>query len=456
MNEERRREGRVPPYSAEAEEAVLGSVLLNNDVIAELRGILTPGDFYVETNRRIYEAILELAPKSVVDHVTLGQELKRRGDWDRIGGAAALDGLTDTVAAVANFEHYAGIVRDKAAVRRMIYAAQQIVADGFADHDDLGEYLGKSQQSINAAATAGLGALEGPELVGARILDVIEQAVQGKEPEGIVPTGFSHIDNTTGGLWPGEMTIFAARTKMGKTAFALNLGKNAARKAGKRVLWFNLEDSKANMQQRLIAQDTKVSMTSIRRRQVPPELAPIMVDAGASISELPFWVLNRAGLTADQIVSISTTFKAKHGLDLVIIDHLRRVKHLKGQDFRIGVSYVGTTIADMALNLGVPVLALHQLNRSVENREDKRPRESDLRESGMLEEDARNIWFLYRDAYYDENADTNIADLIVSRSNHGPTGVVKLFCDMPTMKFTDLADDNPYATRTRADTGTSY
>jgi len=417
----------------DAERAILGSVLLNNDALALVRHWITERDFYVVAHSTIFSGMLELQEDGVgIDTVTLGSLLTRKGELARVGGPMVFDGLLDSVATVANVEHYARIVAEKSAVRRVIHAAQGIVADGFADTWDAEDYLIESQSAISKAASAFAERGDTVKELGDGIVETARRAIEGRDPTTLIKTGISAIDQSVGGLWPKELTVIGGRPGMGKSAFALNLAINADL-AGRRSLIFTLEDGIENFQQRALAIRSRATMNRIRRRAVQdPEK---LLSAAERLREVKIGLNETPGLSAPEIYSKAVAYRAKHGsLDLLIIDHLRRMRG-RGQSRYDRVSDSVQRCADMAKDLGIPVVLLAQLNRKLEEREDKRPRASDLRESGTIEEDARAIWFLYRPWVYDRDADEHEAELIVSKSNHGSIGTIKLWCSMSEMRF---------------------
>jgi len=436
---------RVPPYDQQAEAACLGSVLLNNEAMAQIRSVISGcEDFYVEAHRRIFEAMLELSSHGKpIDPVTLGNVLKERGDLEKVGGAAIFSGLLDSVATVANVDHYAGIVRDKAATRKMIYTAQEIFARGFSEGINISEYLAESRKAITLASAFDVA--EGPRLVGTDIKEIFAELETGKAPEGMVKTGVGVIDELTGGLWPKLMTVIGGRPGMGKSALVLNIATNAA-KQGKKVMYTTLEDDRRMVVLRMLARFGDVDLNNLMLRSVPDNSWPGLIKAANTISQVPLYVDDSAALSSDQIHQRAALLHQMHGLDLLIVDHLGEVAD-KGESLTAITEAAAKGLRNIAKELNIPVLLAVQLNREVERRNDKRPTLHDLRQSGAIEQVARFIWFLYRRGYYikgcEDDPDTQ---LIVAKSSHGKTGMIRLWSDLSRMfmRGWEIDRDGPF------------
>jgi len=424
MNEPNTQEGRVPPYSKEAEEAVLGAILLNNDSLDIVCEMLRSESFYIEAHRRIFSAMLHCAAEGFeIDHVTLGNQLIKAGDLEKIGGPVALDELTERCATVANVEHYARIVEEMATVRRMIYAAQQIVAEGFGDHDQAATYIANAQALV---ASVELRHATKPETLHSDLHQVFTELEIGKKPEGVVPTGIEGLDGALGGLWPGIMTILAARPSMGKSCLGENIAVNVAM-SGKRVLRLDLEATRQIAARRLIARFAEVDLLSLTLNRVTKAELSRVLEACNKLAQLPLWVKDMAQRTPDDIRSAVMAHKNRNGLDLIVVDHLRKIQG-KGKSPTEITSDASDAMARLAQELNVPMLMLAQLSRASEGRPDKRPVLSDLRQSGTIEEDARTVIFLYRPGYYSQEADSDRrCEAIIAKASNGKTGTVPLW-----------------------------
>jgi replicative DNA helicase len=425
-------EGRIPPYNDEAEVAVLGGVLLNNGVLPLVQETVRPEDFYVEAHRRIYEAMESLSQQALpIDHLTLGNELANRGDLEKMGGAVALSKLTDAVATVANIEYYAKIVREKAAVRKMIYAAQEVVAGGFGDYGQVDDFLDAAEKSIFEASQQSLGA---PYVHVSKVVNKtfreLELASGRTGAITGVPTGFKDLDEKTAGLQPSDLIIVAGRPAMGKTSLALNMAVNVAKVTKRPAIVFSLEMSKDQIVRRMLCSEGHVDATRMRNNTLDTkEDWPRLIAAANELSQTEIYVDDSAPMTPIEIRSKSRRLASEKGLALVVVDYLqlmhaggRRAEHREQE-----ISEISRTLKALAKELNVPVVALSQLNRGVEGRQDKRPMMADLRESGAIEQDADLILFVYRDEVYKEDTpDKGIAELIIGKQRSGPIGTVKV------------------------------
>lgn len=427
--------GRVPPYNQEAETAIIGAILLNNQAFRKVSSMISPESFYLESNRRVFSAIIDLFNKAEpVDHVTLGGELIKKGDLEKIGGAMALDGYTRAVASIGNIEHYARIVEDSHTLRKMIYAASQIEAEGFSHSGDVSEFMASARKLINDIANSYKDRGNGPALIDAELDIVCAEILDGnKEPAGIVKTGHRTLDRVTGGLWPGLLTVIAGRPGMGKSAFVLNLAVNAAL-SGKKVLYITLEDTRRFVVYRMLSRFANIDLTDLTLgRLKEAEQFRNVLDARTNIyGKLPLWIEDSSGLTTQDIARIAHKHYDQHGLDLLVVDHLGEVAD-KGENETSITTNAARNIRDIAKGLNIAGVLCCQLNRGVEQRTDKRPHLADLRQSGSIEAIARSVWFLYRPGYYNGNENRPDMHLIVAKSNHGRTGLVKMYANLSRM-----------------------
>ena len=442
-------EGRIPPYNQDAEAAILGGILLNNDALAAVQDMIKPEDFYIEANRRIYEAMEDLSNRALpIDHVTLGNELQKRGDLEKIGGAMALANLTDSVATVANIDYYAGIVREKATVRRMIYAAQEVAAAGFSDYGDADDFLDSSEKAIFEASQHKLGA---PFSHVSQILNKtfrdLELATGRTGAITGVPSGFHNLDEKTAGLQPSDLIIVAGRPAMGKTSFALNMAVNASKETKRPVIVFSLEMSKDQLVRRMLCSEGRVDATKMRSNRLSKEDWPRLIEAANILSQTEIYMDDSSPMTPIEIRAKSRRLASEKGLALIIVDYLQ-LMHAGGRRMdnrEQEISEISRTLKALAKELNVPVIALSQLNRGVESRPDKRPMMSDLRESGAIEQDADLILFVYRDEVYKEDTEfKGIAEIIIGKQRSGPVGTVKLRFFHEYTRFDNLAkEDTP-------------
>ncbi|MBN2714419.1 MAG: replicative DNA helicase [Deltaproteobacteria bacterium] len=442
-------EARIPPYSADAEAAVLGCILLNNEALFLVQNSLDEDDFYVEANRRIYGGICELSRRGLpVDHVTLGNELSQKGDLEKIGGPMALNNLTDNVATVKNVEYYAKIVTQKALVRRMIYAAQQVAAEGLSDIDDADEFLDGAEKAIFEAAKKRVGESYAPiSGVLKEAFENLELAAQHSGEITGLTTGFAALDKMTAGLQASDLIIVAGRPAMGKTSFALNVAYNAAAKTGHPAIIFSLEMSKEQLVRRMLTSEGRVDANKLRS---PNKLDAAdwrrLTDTAGILHKVPIYLDDSAPMTPIEIRAKARRLKASRGLGLIVIDYLQLMQGSgKRQTNREQeISEISRTLKMLAKEVNVPIIALSQLNRGLESRPDKRPMMSDLRESGAIEQDADIIMFVYRDeVYHEDTEDKGIAEIIIAKQRSGPTGMCKLAFQGQYTRFENLAHDAP-------------
>ena len=431
-------EGRVPPYSSEAEKAVLGAILFNNEVLRSVMAHVKESHFYNEAHRRIYSMMLALKNQQTpIDHLTLGEALRDSGVLDKIGGVQALAGLTDAVSTVANIDYYSKIVAEKAARRAMIYAAQEVVSRGFMEHDETEEYLASSRQAVTLAAQYLSGVSKGPRHIDDDLYEIQKEILTGKKPEGVIKTGFRGIDYISGGLWPGFMHALAARPSMGKSLVAINIANNVSQR-GEKVLYVTLEDTRKLSVYRMLARYAGLDLTDLTLgRLKESEQFACVTEAVVKLGGgKPLWVDDTAGLTSDAIVQICAAHMATEGLDLVIIDHLHEVTD-KGESETVITTHAAQNFRNIAKDLNIPVLLVCQLNRALEARKDKRPTLADLRQSGAIEQVARVVWFLYRDGYYTGEQDRRDFEWHIAKANHGRTGIVKMWVNLAHMYACD-------------------
>lgn len=442
-------DGRVPPYSTDAEAAVIGGILLDNDALPLIQDILRPEDFYVDGHRRIYEAIQSLSMASApIDHVTLGNELKNRGDLEKVGGAVTLASLTDSVATVANIDHYANIVREKAAVRRMIYAAQEVVARGFSDYGEAAEYLDSAESTVFKAAQQRIGS---PYSHVAQVVkttfSAIETAATRKGDVTGVPSGFLGLDKKTAGFQNSDLIIVAGRPAMGKTSLALNIAVNAAKETKRPALIFSLEMSKDQLVRRMLSSEGRVDATRMRGNKLEKDDWPRLIQAANDLSQTEIYLDDSAPMTPLEIRAKSRRLMAEKSLSLILVDYLQLMRSggRRTDNREQEISEISRSLKGLAKELNVPVIALSQLNRGVEGRPDKRPMMSDLRESGAIEQDADLILFVYRDEVYNKETDKpGIAEIIIGKQRSGPMGTVEVRFTREFTRFDNIAYDVEY------------
>lgn len=430
---------RMAPHNLEAEDAVLGSLLIDPDAVFRVAPFLSAEDFYREKNGWVYQAILDLHDRrEPVDFVTLCDELDRRGQLEEVGGAAYITELIASVPTSIHVEHYGRIVERTATLRRLISAAGQIAGLAYEEADDLDEIVDRAEQLIFGVSqrriTRDLTAIK---QVIHEYYDRIDYLYQHRgEPLGI-PTGYKLLDKLLGGLQRADLIVIAGRPGMGKTSLLLSIAQNAARKYNQRVALFSLEMSSEQVVQRLISAETGIDSQRLRLGDLREDEWPTFVQATGVLSDTRIFIDDTPSISALQMRTKARRLHAEHGLDLILVDYLQLMRGDFRAENRVQeVSYISRELKALARELNVPVLAASQLSRAVEQRQEKRPQLSDLRESGSIEQDADVVMFIYRDVLY--NPDTefkSIADVIIAKHRHGPVGHVPLFFKAELAQF---------------------
>jgi replicative DNA helicase len=439
---------RIPPHALEAERAVLGGILLQNGVIDSVLEIVQPDDFYSEGNARIYEAMLAMHRASTpVDTVTLREYLARSNKLQSVGGDEYLLGLTDTIPTLENIKAHATIIKEKALVRRMITACHGVAAKGYGDYGDATEFLDQAEKAVFDVAQVQTRSTVTPlnQIVLAAFQQISELARAGKRIAGL-PTGFTTVDRMTAGMHPGDLIIIAGRPGMGKTSFALNVGVNACHHQRCAVVVFSLEMPKDQLVKRMLCSEARVDASRMRTGQLSRDDWPLLAQAAGMLSDLPVFIDDTPGLTLMELRSKARRIAREHKLGLVIIDYLQLMRSGTKNDSREQeISEISRSLKGLAKELGIPIIALSQLNRGVESRgnKDKRPQLSDLRESGAIEQDADTIWFVYRDEVYNkETLEQGVAEIIIGKQRAGPTGTAKVRFFNQYTRFDNLADED--------------
>ena len=444
---EREFAGRQAPWSNEAEQAVLGAMLLDQDAALKAAEFLDDTMFYREGHRLLFRAMIALTERGdVIDPVTLRDELARRGDLDRAGGIEYVATLIDVVPTAANVEYHAKIVRDKAVLRRLVEAATGIIQDVYEGHTAAGEVLDNAEHRVfqvaqfrRAEEFTRIKELIWPTM------ERIEQLQAGAGSVTGVPSGFVDLDRLTAGFQRADLIILAARPSMGKTAFALNVVQHAAIEHNVKTAIFSLEMSKDALVQRLLCSEGLVDAQRLRRGQLRDDDYPRLARAAGLLGQAPIWIDDSAALTPLAMRSKARRLKAEHDIGLVIVDYLQLMQGPSDSENRQQeISYISRSLKALAKELDIPVVALSQLSRAPEQRggEHRRPQLSDLRESGAIEQDADVVCFIYRQEFYDGPVDpkTNesiegVAEVIVGKQRNGPTGTVKLYFKKEFTRF---------------------
>jgi replicative DNA helicase len=430
---------RLPPQNTEAEEAVLGALLIDPDAVIRLATILRPEDFYREKHGWIYDCMLSLHEhREPVDFLTVCDELDRRGQLNEAGGRAFITSLINAVPTSIHAEHYARIVERTAVRRRLIDAAGQIAVLAYQEADDVAEVVDHAEQILFGVSERRLSRELMPiKQVLSEYYDRIEYLTRHKEALIGIPTGFRQMDDLLGGLQRSDMIILAARPSVGKTSLALTIALHAAKKHRKNVALFSLEMSAEQVVQRLISAETGIESQRLRKGEIAEDEWGRFMKATGDLAETFLFIDDSPGLSALELRTKARRLHAEVGLDLLVVDYLQLMRGDYRSENRVQeISNISRSLKAVARELNLPVLALSQLSRSVESRAEKKPQLSDLRESGALEQDADVVIFIYRDEMYNENTERkNIADIIVAKQRNGPTGTVSLYFKKDLAQF---------------------
>jgi replicative DNA helicase len=423
---------KVPPQNLEAESSVLGGILLENEAVNQVLELLRPEDFYRESHRKVFRAIVELSDRSEpVDLITLSDCLKNRGELEAVGGTAYLASLADFVPTAANISHYARIVREKSILRSLITTATEIATRGYEEQGNVDEFLDSaekvifdiSEKKIKASFVA----------VGDMIKDTlktVEKLYERKEMVTGVPTGYDDLDKLTAGLQPSELIIVAGRPGMGKTSFALNIAANAAF-TGAGVAVFSLEMAKEQLVLRMLCSEARVNSSKVRSGYLGERDFPQLAKAAGRLHEAPIYIDDTPAISVLELRAKARRLVRDRSkkIGLIVVDYLQLMRGMGTASNREQeISEISRSLKALAKELNVPVIALSQLNRRVEDRGDRRPMMSDLRESGAIEQDSDVIIFIYRDEVYNKSDESKkgLAEIIVAKQRNGPIDTVTL------------------------------
>lgn len=422
----------IPPQNIEAEQAVLGTILLQDKALLHVIESLSPDDFYRDAHKTIYAAMLALFERREPhDLITVTGLLNDQNKLDEIGGASYLASLTDVIPFTGSLVHHAQIIRKKSVLRRLIQSASEVAARCFDSQDDIESLVDQAEKTIFeiAHSNKGLGFQPMSEVV-PRAFDRITKLFDRQEHITGVATGYEELDRMTAGLQSAEMIVLAARPSMGKTALAMNIVQHAALIGKIPVAVFSLEMSTESLALRMLCSLGRIDSQRLRTGKLLENDWPKLTRATGMLSDAPIFIDDSAGLTVLEMRAKARRLKSEHNLGLIVVDYLQLMQGKHNAENRAQeISDISRSLKAMAKELDVPVLALSQLNRSLENRTDKRPQLADLRESGAIEQDADVIMFIYRDEVYnrsEDNPNRGLAEIIIGKQRNGPTGMIKL------------------------------
>lgn len=442
--------GRVPPQNLEAENSILGSLMLDSAVWDQIGDLVDAEDFYRPAHQLLFKAIKTLLHRNQpVDLITVTNYLQAENQLGAAGGPEYLIDLVTRTVSTANVASHARIVREKALLRKAIQISSEVIDQAYSeDFATVDEFIDKTEEKFyRLGENTQTEGLVGPmDLVKQSIIRIEELYNRKAEITGI-PTGFTHLDKMTSGLQGGELIILAARPSMGKTALSLNIAQHMALRLKKTVAYFSLEMSRQAVMMRLLASEARINMRDLRSGKISDSAWPKLIEAAGLISESPLYIDETSGISPFEIRSRCRRLKAQKGLDAIMIDYLQMMKMKERMESREReVSEISRTLKGIAKELNIPVIALAQLNRGVEGRTEKRPLLSDLRESGSIEQDADIIMMLYREDYYDKEdpEKQGHAEIIIGKQRNGPTGTVKLRFDAEYTRFRDADPESSH------------
>ena len=429
---------RTPPYSAEAEQSVLGGLMLDNQRWDQVADRVSPEDFYRVEHQKIFRAVASLCDAgSPADVVTVSEWLEKNGDLETAGGLSYLGQIANNTPSAANIVAYADIVRERAVLRRLIRVSNDINKNAYTpEGQSAAEILDQAEKhilDIRGEGLRGAGGFAGSRELLTKVVDRVDYLSRSQDPISGVPTGFIDLDQMTCGLHPGELVIVAGRPSMGKTAFAMGIAEYAilTQKEGKLpvpVAVFSMEMPAEQLMQRMVSSVARVHATTMRTGKLGDDDWPRFTQGVSTLRDAPIYIDDTPALTPFELRSRARRLKREHGLGLIIVDYLQLMQSTEsGENRATEISAITRSLKTLAKELGLPVIALSQLNRSLEQRPNKRPVMSDLRESGAIEQDADVIFFIYRDEVYNEDSqDRGTAEIIIGKQRNGPIGKVRL------------------------------
>lgn len=434
---------KIPPHSEEAEQSVIGSILLDKDAIIKVSDVLKPDDFYFQKHGDIFQAMLDLSQKrQPIDLITLSNLLEDQGVLEDVGGGPYLAEMTNIVPTSSHIIEYAFIVKNKSTLRKLLRCGQEVTALGYEENSAIDELLEKAEKSLFTVTQTFIKNkfVHIKEILNKRF-DVFADLHMSEDKEAIrgVPTGLTNLDNKLSGLQPADLIILAARPSMGKTALALTLAQNASFKHKKSVGIFSLEMSKEQLVDRMFCSILGVDSWKLQKGKLDDEDFSRMGTVMDELSRASIFIDDSAGANIVELRAKARRLQMEHGLDLIVIDYLQLMQGNNPMNRVQEISEISRSLKGLARELSVPILALSQLSRAVESRPGNCPQLSDLRESGSIEQDADVVMMMYREDYYDENSDRpGVTDLFIRKHRNGPIGRVELMFQKEKMRFMDL------------------
>ncbi|MCL5094227.1 MAG: replicative DNA helicase [Patescibacteria group bacterium] len=431
----------VYPHNLEAEESVLGSILLDKDAIIKVADILTPADFYKKANEIIYSVMLYLFEKhEPIDVLTVSNRLESLGELEKVGGASYLAALSNTVPSAAHVVKYANIVAEKATLSRLIKASTEIESIAYQGSDDIPLLLDQAEQIIfQVSKTHIKDNLVPLKSIITDNFEKLDELHANKDKLRGLSTGFKDMDNILAGLQNSDLIIIAGRPAMGKSSLALNIAQHAATKEGMPIALFSLEMSKEQLGDRLLSAEAGIDSWKLRTGNLSEDDFVKLGEAMSALAEAPIYIDDSALINVLEIRTKARRLQAEHGLGLIVVDYLQLMQGRNKESRVLELSEISRELKGLARELNIPVVALSQLSRAVEGRPSKVPQLADLRDSGSIEQDADVVLMIYREDYYEPDTERkNMADILIRKHRNGPTGSVELFFQADRMQFRNL------------------
>lgn len=434
--------GKVPPHSSEAEQTVLASCLIDHVAVEKVINLLSTEDFYFEANKEIFDSVKQVHIQNIpVDVLTVTEELKKRGKIDYIGGFEYLAKLTENIITSKNVEAYCNIIKEKSTLRKLISASNEIIEKGYKESDDVQKIIELAESRIfSISQNRSINSITEIKDVLMTVFNTLEERAMNKGSLTGLTTGYDDLDRMTSGLQRSDLILLAARPSMGKTALALNISMNAV-KTGASVALFSLEMSKEQYVQRIISMESMVDSSKLRTGNLDDEDWTRLISTMSTISNYKVFIDDTASISVFELMSKCRRLKIEKGLDLIVIDYLQLMSDgTNSTNRQQEISNISRGLKALAREMDCPVIALSQLSRAPELRQDHRPIMSDLRESGAIEQDADVVLMLYRDEYYfkEESEKKGITDVIIAKQRNGPVGTVELAWISQYTKFGNI------------------
>lgn len=433
---------KTPPQNIDAEQSVLGAILLDREAVYKAIKLVQPGDFYREEHRLIYEAMLSLNESGrPIDLVTVAEQLRQQGDLEKSGGVAYIASLAEMAPVAANIEYYARIVQEKSLLRTLIQLSTRIASMGYEESEEPEKLIAEAERMIMELSGRGVsGVFFSIKDILLDALSHIEYLFHNRGSVTGVPTSYSDLDQICHGLQPSDLIILAGRPSMGKTSLGMCIGYKAALKHNVPVAIFSLEMSKEQLVQRILCAEAKIDQQRLRGGLLEEEDWQMLHEVAGKLANAPIYIDDTPALSTREIRAKTRQLQAEKGLGLIIIDYLQLMQsNRRSENRQQEIADISRSLKGLAKELNVPVLAMAQLSRAVEQRQDKRPIMSDLRESGALEQDADLVMFIYRDEYYHPDSEKKgIAEIIIAKHRNGPVGTVELGFLKELTKFVPL------------------